>query len=354
MPTKYNPKPRRIARLRALWAHAWLRRCAIAITAIASVLLFIHFLNWFVFVPIKNPIYGVSFSQKRSQELGLDWQANYLALLDDLQFKRLRLMSYWDMHEPVRGQLDFGSLDWQMDQAHQRGAKVSLAIGLRQPRWPECHRPDWTHQLHGNAWKQALYAYIEIVANRYKTHPALDSWQLENEAMNNWFGPCEPPNRQRLIEEFALLKQWDPHHRIIMSLSDQHGLPLGQPVPDEYGFSVYRTVWNEKIPPRGYITYPTPIWYHRLRAQAIKTIHNRPIIIHELQMEPWGPRDTKNLTIEEQNKSMGPEQIPKSFRFARQLGIQRIDLWGSEWWYWRKTNGDTGIWDVVRQQLRTP
>jgi len=336
------------------WQHKWVRWITYACVSFSTVLLLVGALNTFVFLPIKDPVYGVSFSVKEAHNLGVDWKANYLALLDDMQFKHVRLMSYWDDGETTRGSLTFDDLDWQFQQANKRGVKISLAIGLRQPRWPECHQPAWAEQLTGNTWKQALYAYIEVVVKRYKDNPALETYQLENEGMNNWFGTCGAPDRERLIEEFNLVKQWDSGHKIIMSLSDQHGLPLGQPVPDIYGFSVYRIVWNDKIPPHGYITYPTPIWYHRLRASLIEAIQHRPVIIHELQMEPWGPVDFKNLSIAEQNKSMSTSQISKSFMFARQLNIKEMYLWGGEWWYWRKVNGDPTIWDTVKQQLQSP
>ncbi len=308
-------------------------------------------LNYFVFQPAAEIRYGTTFSKQRAEEFGVDWQANYTALLDDMQLKRFRLMSYWSAHEPQRHHFQFNDLDWMMDEAHKHGAKVSLAIGLRQPRWPECHQPPWALNLKGHEWKQALYAYIEVVMHRYKNHPALESWQLENEAVNNWFGNCEPPDRTRLNEEFLFVKQLDPSHPVIMSLSDQHGLPLNTPVPDVYGFSVYRIVYNT-FGPHFYIYYPTPIWYHRLRAVVIEAIHHRPSMIHELQMEPWGPRDTKQLTVEEQNRSMSTSQIPKSFWFAKRIGMQDIDLWGSEWWYWRKTQlNDSSIWDAVKKEI---
>jgi hypothetical protein len=322
----------------------------IASGVVAGTLLLIQLLNSFVFLPVKNPEYGVTFTKERAEEFSLDWQTTYTALLDDMGLRHFRLTSYWPQHEATRGQFDFSALDWQMDQAAQRGATVSLSVGLRQPRWPECHQPDWSLQLSGNAWKQALYAYMEVVVNRYKNHPALESWQLENEAVNNWFGACEKPDRQRLNEEFALMKQWDSAHPVIMTLSDQHGIPLGTPVPDVYGFSVYRIVYNT-FGPHFYTYYPTPIWYHRLRAAVITAIHRKPIMIHELQMEPWGPVNTRDLSVEEQNRSMSLQQIPKSFRFARQIGLEQIDLWGGEWWYWRKVNGDSNIWDEVKQQI---
>ncbi|HKX72904.1 MAG TPA: hypothetical protein VJM32_02740 [Candidatus Saccharimonadales bacterium] len=357
------PKPKPIAKFfwkDPEWPVFWQRHritrvVGKLILGFAALLAFFQLLNIFVFTPVKDPNYGVSFSVKQARNLGLDWKATFLAVVDDLDFKYLRLMSYWDESERVRGELDFADLDWQMDEAAKRGVNVSLGAGLRQPRWPECHEPAWADELSGHEWKQALYAYMEIVANRYKNHPALDTWQLENEGMNNWFGTCDLPDRERLNEEFALMKQWDPNHPVMMSLSDQHGLPINPPVPDAYGYSVYRVVWNDKFPPNGYMYYPTPIWYHRLRGEVIKFMQKRPLFIHELQMEPWGQQDFKNLSIKEQDKSMSLRQIPKSFMFARQIGMKDIYLWGAEWWYWRKTvHNDPTVWETVRQELRRP
>ncbi len=334
------------------WQRSWWGRSLIALLATVVVFASAPLWNPVLFPPVSQPNYGVSFSEKRSTELGLDWRANYLALLDDLKIKNYRLMSYWDVHERMRGQLDFRSLDWQMDEAAKRGAKVSLAIGLRQPRWPECHEPAWATKITGNEWKQALYSYMETVVKRYEHHPALISWQLENEGMNDWFGMCGKSDRTRLIEEFKLVKSLSSHP-IWMSLSDQHGLPLGQPWPDKFGYSVYRIVWSEKTwPYKGYLTYPTPIWYHRARAAVIHAYTGRDIFIHELQLEPWGPKDFKDMSTDEQNISMSTKQIGENVYFAREIGARDIYTWGSEWWYWRKTiKNDPSVWETVRTEF---
>ena len=328
---------------------------------IVGVLIAVWIFNWvggafdaFFFPPIANPNYGVSFSPKRARELGLDPRANLTALLDDMGIRNFRLMSYWDEYEKDRGKFDFSELDWEMDAVAKRGGTVTLSIGLRQPRWPECHEPNWAYDLKGNAWKQALYAYMEVVAKRYEKYPALISWQLENEAVNNWFGTCDPPDVQRLNEEFNLLKTWTKKP-VWMSLSDQHGYPINPPEPDRFGFSVYRWVYNEKIPPikNNYVIYPTPIWYHRLRSVIIQLYTGRGIFIHELQVEPWGPQDTRNLSVDEQNKTMSLQQIHDNIYFAREIGEKDIYLWGGEWWYWRKVNGDPSVWNKVKYELET-
>lgn len=319
------------------------------------VLAVLHRLIELITPEVKDPNYGASFSVKYAKELGLDWRETYTALLDDMGIRRFRLMSYWDITESKRGVFTFQDLDWQMDEAHKRGAKISLAVGLRQPRWPECHPPDWYNSLSDQEKEKALITFIEAVVRRYRDHPALVSYQLENEAVNRHFGKCPPEtiDQKRLAREFSAIKRLDVSKPVVMSLSDQHGLPLGIPIPDIYGFSVYRTVWNDKLSPlEFYMTYPTPIWYHRIRAEVINILHNKGFFIHELQLEPWGPKATKDLSIEDQNKSMSTDQIHKSISFARKIGVQDIDLWGSEWWYWRKTtHNDSSVWDTIKSEL---
>jgi hypothetical protein len=294
--------------------------------------------------------FGASFSKKRAVALDLDWKANFTALLDDLQIRKYRLMSYWDEGEPKRGTFDYSALDWQMDEAAKRGAKVSLSIGLRQPRWPECFQPEWADTLKGNEWKQALYAYVETTVNRYKNHPALESFQLENEALTWWFGQCDAPDRERVVEEFAMVKKLTTKP-VLMSLSDQYGYPLGVPTPDGFGYSVYRIVYDH-TGPGYYIHFSTPLWYHKLRGAIISAIWHKPMFVHELQLEPWGPEDTKKLSLKEQDISMDYDQIHDNVRFASQIGFEDVYTWGSEWWYWRREKfGDHGVWEAVRREV---
>ncbi len=50
-------------------------------------------------------------------------------------------MSYWNEHEKTQGTLDFDELDKQFKQIEQAGGVITLALGARQPRWPENHWP---------------------------------------------------------------------------------------------------------------------------------------------------------------------------------------------------------------------
>lgn len=301
------------------------------------------------FYPVRQHYnFGTSFSIKRAEGFGLDWKANFSSLLDDLKIRNFRLMSYWDLGEPQRGQYNFTDLDWQVNEAAKRGAKVSLSLGLRQPRWPECHQPTWTNDLSQQEFMVALKNYLVTVVSRYEKNPTVESWQLENEALNEWFGKCGKPDRNLLRQEVDIVKNLS-NKPLFMSLSDQWGYPLNAPIPDEFGFSIYPIVYD----PRGfYINFATPTWYHRLRAMILTTVWHKPVFIHELQLEPWGPDDISKLSIDEQNKSMSIDQIHRNIRTARQIGVDSVYTWGSEWWYWRKEKlHDPSIWQAVQQEV---
>ncbi|MCE7936969.1 hypothetical protein DYH10_04265 [Candidatus Saccharibacteria bacterium CPR2] len=296
---------------------------------------------------------GVSFSKNYAEELGINWQTAYEGVLRDLGFRKLRLMSYWDEHEKERDQYDFTSLDWQMDLAAKYKAKVSLAIGHRQPRWPECHTPNWAKKLERNQQDAELLEYLEAVTLRYRDHPALESYQLENEIFNRLFGECPDFDRDLLAKEYGLVKKLDPAHSVIINVSNQSGTPVRQPVGDEVGFSMYKKAYGEIFGMGYYWSFwYVPSAWHTLRAAVIELLHSSPTFVHELQTEPWGPVPTKDMTIEEQNKSMDSEQLKKNIRFAENTGMSRIYIWGAEWWYWRMDNfNDPSLWNTVQEEV---
>ena len=291
--------------------------------------------------------YGVSFSVKQCQNFGLDPHET-LGWLIAQGWRRFRLMSYWSEHEKQPGQYDFTELDWQLAAVAKAGGVVTLALGAKQPRWPEYHWPNWAWETDKPTRDAALLRYVETVVGRYKNHAEITSYQLENEALLSNFGSRIEIDRERLRQEYALVKALDPAKPVVMSTSNGWGIPVRAPRPNHVGFSLYPMMYQNGA----YHTTIQKPWLHILRKVLIKTMLRRPVFIHELQCEPWGPTAIWKMSATEQDKSMSPAQITKNITAAQKIDAYPIDLWGSEWWYWRTLQGDDTIWQAVRSSLK--
>jgi len=292
--------------------------------------------------------FGVSFSIKQCRNFKIDPDKTLTWLAQDAGFKRFRLMSYWNEHEKSPGIYDFSDLDAQFEIIEKMGGVITLSLGARQPRWPENHWPEWAWKASKLERTDSLLMYIEQVVERYKDSPALSSYQLENEALLEDFGRNPEVDRQRLRDEFKLIKTLDPAKPVIMTTSTSWGIPFRQPIPDIVGFSFYHTLYHEGE----YRTSNFYPWTHRLRKTLIKLLHRKPTFIHELQCEPWGPQGIWDMSMEEQDKSMSPAHITENIRLARAIKAPPIDLWGGEWWYWRcQVKKDPSIISAVQKAL---
>jgi hypothetical protein len=292
--------------------------------------------------------YGVSFSVKQCHNFGIDPVETLDWLLNEASFRRLRLMSYWNEHEKEQGKFDFSALDKQVEQVQKAGGVITMCLGARQPRYPEFHWPEWAWNAPKPERDKALLNYVKVVVERYKDNPAIISWQLENEALLTSFGERIEIDRKRLRAEFALVKQLDPSRPVIMSTSASWGIPIIGPIPDMSAFSFYLIRFHKGKYTTTYHTY----WIHRIRAFLIRLIWRIPSFIHELQMEPWGPKDIWEMQPEQQDESMEPKQIARNFDQGQKTKLYPLDLWGGEWWYWRlKKLNDPSTWEAVKKEL---
>ncbi len=310
--------------------------------------------RWYIARHDEQPLnWGATFIADYARSFDLNPQATMQALIDDMGLRRFRLVSYWDHIESEPGVYNFSELDWQFAKAEASNSKVSLAVGLRQPRWPECHMPAWALFEPKDQWYPQLTRFMTAVVDRYKHSPALDSYQLENEYFLRVFGECPDFSRQRLVEEFNLVKKLDPAHPVMVSRSNNAvGLPVGQPRPDFFGVSVYKRVWDKTITKR-YIEYPFPAWFYGFLAGAGELLTGKDMIIHEMQAEPWPPTSINQASLAEQDKSLNASRLEDRLEYARATGMRTIDLWGAEWWYWRKVRfNDPTIWDTVKREIQ--
>ena len=312
--------------------------------------------RWYALKHADEPLQiGVTFIPSYARYFDLDPQQTMAAIIDELGVTRLRLVTYWKVGEPVKDSYDFSEFDWQMKMAEEKGVKVSLAIGLRQPRWPECHAPTWAEQMPMEQWSVELKDYMKAIIERYQTSPALESYQLENEFFMDVFGICPDHSRERLIDEYNFVKNLDSEHPVIISRSNNWvGVPINEPQPDQFGISVYKRVWDKTITKR-YFEYPMPPWFYGFLAGAGEIVTGKDMIIHELQAEAWLPESfaiNDPNDIAEMEKSMTPDRLQKRIKYATDSGIRTVDLWGAEWWYWQKEKLDRPeLWQAAQTSI---
>ena len=312
--------------------------------------------RWYIWSERNTPLtLGVSFIPDYAESLGLNPEKTMDALINDLHVKEFRLTSYWSDVEPSSGKYDFSQLDWEFQKADVAHAKVILTVGLRQPRWPECHAPSWVDtNAPVSQWQPQLEQYMSAVINRYKSNPALQSYQLENEYFLKGFGTCTDFSRSRLVSEDNLLKKLDPTHPIIIGRSNNAlGFPVGQPTPDEFGISIYKRVWDGNFSHR-YLEYPYPAWFYSFLAGVQKIITGKDMTIDELQAEAWPPngQTITETSLAEQNKSLNASRLVARFKYGEATGMKNIELWGAEYWYYRLVVlHDPSLWNVAKQEF---
>jgi len=299
--------------------------------------------------PAKEITWGVNFSQLHAQNLGLDWKETYLALLDDLKVKNIKLISQWDLIEQEKDKYNFEDLDWQVQKAEQTGAKILLVIGMKTPRWPECHIPDWAKNFSKEEQQKEILEIIEEIVSRYRFTKSIDMWQVENESFFP-FGECPWTDKEFLKREIALVKSLDLQKRPVLISDSGEGSSWIQSarLGDIVGTTMYKKVWFHQL--KTYITYPFPSTFYNRKALYIDKIFGKKVIVVELQAEPWGPKLLYDLPLAEQQKTMNLEQFKYNIEFAEKTGLDTFYLWGGEWWYWMKVRqNQPEIWEEARR-----
>lgn len=297
--------------------------------------------------PRQDIVWGVNFSYKHAQSLGLDWKDVYRAILDDLGVKNIKLATYWDFIEGERDNYYFDDLDWLIKEAESREVGLIVVIGMKTPSWPECHLPDWAKNLTKEEQQKEILRTIEQIVLRYKGSKAIKYWQVENEPFFP-FGQCPWRDDNFLKEEIKLVKILDPERKIIISESGEFPTWFkAARFGDIVGTTTYRKVWFEEI--NSYVSYPFPAVFYKRKALLVKWLFNKEVIGVELQAEPWGPNLIYDLPLAEQEKTMNLKRFKENIEFARKVGFSEFYLWGAEWWYWMKEKQDKPeIWNQAK------
>ncbi len=318
----------------------------------------------FVFFPIviflilrptvqKDINYGTTFSNKYAEELGLDWQDAYIKILDDLNVKNLRLIAYWDEVEPERDQYDFSNIKWQLDEAKKRDAQVILAIGRKQPRWPECFAPMWWNEIDSREARQLeLYEYMKESVTTLQGYDNIIMWQVENEPFFP-FGDCQKDiRREEVLTEVEIVKHLDERPIILQDSGEGGFWFMSYQIGDKLGISMYRRIWYDFwgvfLGRFIYFQYPLAHWTYKIKA-GLMGVPYENVYVTELQSEPWGPGINSSLSSMEKDKTMSRDKFLATINYAQKSGFKNLYFWGVEWWLWEKEmNNNPYFWNTAK------
>lgn len=293
--------------------------------------------------------FGLVFSQMHSQKLGLDWKENYLAILDDLKAKNIKIITHWDLIEAEKGKFNFEDLDWKIEEAEKRGANIILVLGMKTGRWPECHIPHWV-EIQNSKFKSQdeLLDYLKKVITKYREKEAILAWQIENEPFFP-FGECPKIEEDFVKKEIELVRLLDPKRPIIFADSGEFSFWIkAARLGDIVSTTLHRKVYFKEI--GKYISYPFPPFYYWIRARIIEKFLGKKVIVGELQAEPWCKNLLYNCDLTEQKITMDLEKFKKNVEFAKKTGLDTFYFWGVEWWYWLKEKqNQPEIWQHARK-----
>ena len=327
----------------------------IAYVTFAAILFFVARVLVYFNFPLKVPItkfdLGVTFSMRNATDMGLDWKETYTAILDDLKIRNIRIPVYWDLVEPQDGKYDFSDVDWQLNEAQKRNAKIILVVGQKVPRWPECFIPSWTSNDNPDKLDK-LIEFEKTVVERYKNDPEIAYWQVENEPFLN-FGICPPLSTDQLDKEIAAVRSVDATHPIIVTDSGELSFWIqAAKRADVFGTTMYTNVYSRKV---GYWRYPIGPNFFKFKEFLVRLFTGQKnIIVVELQGEPWIDGWIGDAPLTEQFKSMNVQMLQDHVNFARETGINKIYLWGVEWWYWLKVKQNhPELWNEAKQLQTT-
>lgn len=312
---------------------------------------------------------GTTFSPLQCYYMNLDFHQAFRQIAQ-LGLARVRLGAYWNVIEKQRGEYDFTELDWLLDQCAQHRIEVVLAVGMKVPRWPEFHLPQWVNHLGDTGpgmvpldqrspqVAEMALQFVGRVVEHCRSAPALKYWQIENEP----FTQLEITGGRYLSSEFV-------HREVelvrVSKLTDQKILltnAIHLPVPkltedepafwkslslaDAVGMNVYTKVPSGN--PGEYLEPAESFWRTLLSWQVTLQANELEAWIAEAQAEPWEPKQL--VAMENRNyPSATPERMTALVQTLRDIGYRSILLWGCEYWYWQMQQGQTIWWSTVER-----
>jgi len=303
---------------------------------------------------MKNQL-GITFSHRHLEYLGL----NVLDALNQaltLDFSHLRLGCYWSETEPEKNKYNFAKIDQLLKKCEKANQPVILTVGVKAPRWPEFYWPDYLKNKDTNnlETQARIISFIKKTINQLDHYQCITHWQIENEPLD----PSGPDNltisteflnqeietAKALTTKQIIINFWGNdllNRKLFEKISNQKNITIGL---DLYPKQFVKKIFKQNL-------YKGYLGLHQPKNKFIKTLNkiNQPIIITELQAEPWEANEQGYLAQNPQ--SISPTQLEKNLRDAQELPVKEIILWGFEYWLWQAKNGNHNYLALIKKNL---
>ncbi|MGD9934249.1 MAG: beta-galactosidase [Dehalococcoidia bacterium] len=346
---------------------------------LAGVTCLLWWLAWPQQRPPGDPDFGINFSCRQAEYLApppagtnrVEWcAAVFERVVIGLGVRHVRLSAYWDAVEPAPGTYDFAEIDALLAVAGRHDVEVLLTVGMKAQRHPEYFIPSWL--LDPSPTNPALraqgatisddpsiagpaLAMVEALVRHVGPHPAVTSWQAENEP---YIGSPRAADwvigRDYVQELIAVIRAADPHSRPIVvnhagyySYDDSWRPALEDAdilAQSIYPFRRLTVLGQTLIAPILEIgpLIPNYPWRADVARKARKDFW-----ITEMQAEPWA--GFPELADRATPRDITPGRFFTILDYSRRSGASRVYLWGAEWWLYRIDQfDDWRYWDIAR------
>jgi hypothetical protein len=288
-----------------------------------------------------------------------------------LGFDCIRLCSYWNAIELALAQFDFSSLDWFLEESQKYPLEIVLTVGMKAPRWPEYHFPDWLRARYDTtsartaldqvrAIADLTLAFIDVVMQHTRQVPNLNYWQVENEP----FIRMEITAGRYLSADFLQREVELVRSRSIsgqkLLLTNAITLPAAQLAQDDRAFQTSLSLADAiginvytRVPfhnTRFYLQPLPPFWSKLQHWQHQLAANRKEAWIAEAQAEPWEPHQLVPIAKPEYPSS-SPRRMTNLVNRLTQMGYETVLLWGCEYWYWHWSNGRKDWWSAIEQLI---
>jgi hypothetical protein len=328
--------------------------------------------GWYRTAAAGDPEYGVNFSCKQAEYLGLACAPLFERILDDLGVRHVRISAYWSDIERRPGDYDFRSVDRLLDIARSRDARVTVSIGMRAQRYPEFWFPTWLRrsaELSPDQFPEdnpvvrtALLSYLEAAAAHIGAHPAVEAIQVENEPFVPSYA-YETRWRIRpefLAEEIAVVRAHDPGgHPIVVSHASWTRLDDHWRWILDYADVVAQSVYvkRQRGPWDWFYIFPYrlgPLTADLRRQAGEAERREKELWIGELQAEPFeAPGVDVRQIPTGQAASFSAQRFDSNVELAARSGATRVYLWSAEWWlYLHDVRDEPELWTKARALFR--